>query len=246
VIEAFAVGVPARDEAKRIVDTIDALAGAAREAPAPVHLVVAADRCADATEALARQAMMQHGSTCFRSATVILVDAGTAGAARHTACLVALRQASADCRDRARIWIATTDADSAVPRSWFALHDAWARRGADGVAGLVELLTDDGPDPAVHRRWRDLVERAGVGHGHPHVHGANLGMRADLWLAAGGFAPVAVGEDRELWRRARALGGSLVGCSDMVVRTSARRRGRTPAGFAGLLAEIERDVRSSR
>jgi hypothetical protein len=236
VIEAFAVGVPARDESKRIVDTIDALAGAAREAPAPVHLVVAADRCADATEALARQAMMRHGSTCFRSATVILVDAGTAGAARHTACLAALRQASADCRDRARIWIATTDADSAVPRSWFVLHDAWARRGADGVAGLVELRSDDGLDPAVHRRWRDLVEREGVGHGHPHVHGANLGMRAHL----------AVGEDHELWRRARALGGSLVGCSEMVVRTSARRRGRTPAGFAGLLAELERDVRSSR
>jgi hypothetical protein len=238
MIEAFAVGIPARDEAERIVDMIDALTRAASNSPAPVHVAIAADHCRDDTEALARDAL-ERGRAAFRSASVIPLVAGTAGAARHAACRAALRHASVSCAAPERIWIATTDADSAVPDAWFTLHDAWARRGAHGVAGLVELFTDDGLSAAAHRRWRSFVEAGGVGHGHPHVHGANLGMRADLWLAAGGFDDRALGEDHELWKRARALGARLIGCADMVVRTSARTRGRTPAGLAGLLAQFD-------
>jgi len=243
VIKAFAVGIPARDEADRIVKAVQALARAAQRSPAPVHVVVAADRCDDATEPLARAALREGGAS-WRTASVVAIDSGTAGAARHAACLAALRRAMADGTEAHRVWVATTDGDSAVPPDWFVQHEAWACRGAHGVAGLVDLFADDGLSAAAQRRWRRSIERAGIGHGHPHVHGANLGMRADLWLAAGGFDQRAVGEDHELWRRARALGASLVGCADMVVRTSARTQGRTPAGFAGLLADL--DARVSR
>jgi hypothetical protein len=106
------------------------------------------------------------------------------------------------------------------------------------VAGLV-VLADDGPNGSARARWEALVQRRGAGLGHGHVHGANLGIRADLWLAAGGFDRREVGEDHELWRRARQLGASLVGVDDLAVRTSGRLQGRTPGGLAGLLSALD-------
>jgi hypothetical protein len=136
-------------------------------------------------------------------------------------------------------WLATTDADTTVPPRWLVRQLAWEERGADGVAGLVDLADGDGLSRRAQRRWRELVDRAGIGIDHPHVHGANLGMRADVWLAAGGFSHCAVGEDHELWRRARQIGARLVGAPDIVVRTSARTSGRAPGGLAALLAAFE-------
>ena len=138
------------------------------------------------------------------------------------------------------VWVATTDADSTVPPAWFVRHDEWARRGLDGVAGLVELSDAESLSARARRRWRDLVQERGLDVGHPHVHGANLGMRGGVWLGAGGFASLAVGEDHHLWDRARALGAVLLGTSDLIVRTAARTTGRTPGGLAGLLADLER------
>lgn len=237
MIDTFAVGVPARDEAARVGATIDALAVAARRSPAPVHLVIAADRCRDGTERMARRALRGGRRAAFASVRVQATAFGTAGGARQSACLGALRAATAGGGALERVWIATSDADSTVPPQWFEHQHEWSVRGAHGVAGLIELATDDGLDPATHHRWRALVDQAGTGTGHPHVHGANLAIRADLWLAAGGFPNRAVGEDNELWRRAGALGGHLVGSADSVVRTSARTVGRTPGGLARLLAE---------
>lgn len=238
MIEAFAVGLPCRNEADGIVSAIEALAEAAHRSPAAVHVVIAADCCRDGTDRLAARAL-RDAAASLRSAEVLTVELGTAGAARHMACATALRHAAAGGVAPDAIWIATTDGDSTVPPNWFVQHDAWERRGAHGVAGLVDLAPDDALSAATRSQWRTFVERAGIGHGHPHVHGANLGMRADLWLAAGGFDHLAVGEDHELWRRARALGAPLIACADMVVRTSARTRGRTPGGLAGLLAGFD-------
>ena len=62
MIDAFAVGIPARDESERIVATIEALTRAARSSPAPVHVSIAADRCRDDTEALARHALARNAT----------------------------------------------------------------------------------------------------------------------------------------------------------------------------------------
>jgi hypothetical protein len=42
--------------------------------------------------------------------------------------------------------------------------------------------------------------------GHPHVHGANLGIRGDTYLALGAEPSLRAGEDVELVRRAMAAG----------------------------------------
>lgn len=238
-IKAFAVGLPARDEVDHIVMAIEALDRAAGATRAPVHLAVVADLCGDATEQLARAVTAR--SSALRTSVVLRSEHGCAGAARDLACRTALAQAMGDTEDPTGLWVATTDADTVVPLPWLELQAVWSERGADGCAGLVELDPADPLPVVIRSRWKAHVDRRGSAFGHPHVHGANLGMRADLWLAAGGFRHLAVGEDHELWRRARALGGRLVGTDEIVVSTSARLVGRAPGGFADLLAGLRFD-----
>ena len=72
---------------------------------------------------------------------------------------------------------------------------------------------------------------------HPHVHGANLGMRADAYLAAGGWNPLTTAEDHDMWGRLRAHTGAHLSDARLQVLTSGRRTGRAPLGFAGALAK---------
>ena len=74
---------------------------------------------------------------------------------------------------------------------------------------------------------------------HTHVHGANLGVRADAYQAVGGWGlHVMVGEDHELVRRLTAAGLTVTRDTDTTVVTSSRTVGRVPAGFATRLAQL--------
>ena len=76
------------------------------------------------------------------------------------------------------------------------------------------------------------------GRPHPHVHGANLGIRASAYLAAGGFTPLRTAEDHALVAAAARAGCSVLRASDIPVRTSARRQARAPIGFGHLLRTL--------
>lgn len=89
----------------------------------------------------------------------------------------------------------------------------------------------------VHYR-RPVPEHVRLGVGHAHVHGANLGLLAAHWRAAGGCGEAADGEDHELRRRLVAIGVDVLGVDDLPVLTSGRLRGRAPAGFAGYLRAL--------
>ena len=71
------------------------------------------------------------------------------------------------------------------------------------------------------------------------MHGANLGVRADAYLAAGGHPRLATGEDVALVRSLEALGARLLRTAVDPVLTSGRRVGRAPDGVAGDLAALE-------
>ncbi|RII96479.1 glycosyltransferase, partial [Clavibacter michiganensis subsp. insidiosus] len=84
--------------------------------------------------------------------------------------------------DDAEHWIACTDADSAVPPAWITSQLELADAGSDVVVGTVRPeLEDLSPDQVA--AWR--ATRV-PGHANGHVHGANLGVRADAYVAAGG------------------------------------------------------------
>lgn len=223
-IERMLVVVPARDEADSVGACVTSIREAARSLRAAhpriaVRVVVVADACSDATAGIARRA----------GAEVVEIDARAVGAARQAGVDHGL-----DVRRASATWIATTDGDSAVPRSWLLDHLAAAAAGAALVVGGVE------PDPAHlappvlaawHARHDGLPTAASV-------HGANLGVRADALVRAGGFAPLALHEDVDLVARLRADGARIDAVARPRVRTSGRLRGRAEGGFASYLAAL--------
>ena len=83
----------------------------------------------------------------------------------------------------------------------------------------------------------DALYESGAGP-HPHVHGANLGIRASAYLAAGGFRPLRTAEDHALLAAATEAGCPVVQASDITVQTSGRRQARAPLGFSHLLRTL--------
>ena len=131
-------------------------------------------------------------------------------------------------------WLSCTDADSAVPADWLVTQFEHALAGTELLLGLVR------PDPA--ELGADLLDSWNQAHrltdGHPHVHGANLGISAEMYARTGGFADVAAHEDVLLAARVRELGGRVVSTASSPVLTSARLSGRAPTGMAHYLVAL--------
>ncbi len=229
------VVVPVRDEERRIGACLDAIDHAVRRVhahplrhgadstwPVPdVRVVVVLDACTDRTAAI----VATHPG-------VVTVASGAArvGAARARGVAHALRL---DRHPAEQVWIANTDADSRVPPDWLTHQLDCAHDGADVFCGLVN------PDigecgPAVYSAWASAYQHR---DGHPHVHGANLGIRASAYARCGGFEPSASAhEDVRLVRAARTRGLSVRSSSLAAVTTSGRVEGRVGAeGFADYL-----------
>ncbi|WP_431835614.1 glycosyltransferase [Cellulomonas sp. Y8] len=220
-VERLLVVVPVHDEEELLAACLASVAAAADAAGAPVDVVVVLDDCRDGSAAVAAAAGVR----------TLTVRAGAVGAARAAGVAAGLALRDDDPRS---VWIACTDADTVVPPHWLRGHRALADAGADVVVGTVR------PDP------RDLTPRQLAawratrvpGRPNGHVHGANLGIRADAYLRAGGFAPLVEHEDVDLVARLRADPEVVVRASDEVdVVTSGRTVGRTPGGYAGYLRD---------
>lgn len=230
-VTAIAVGVPARDEAAMIAACVSAIDVAAAAVAVPVRLVVVADGCTDDTATRAAVALRRAATVTGR-----VVAAGPLGVGRARA--LALDTALADLGGSVDgPWLATTDADTAVGPDWLRGQLRWADAGYDAVTGLVEVAWEgDGGDLAT--RYRASLADRGLGVGHRHVHGANLGLRAAWWAAVGGCGAGACGEDHELWERLGRAGARRIGVDDVAVTTSGRLTGRVEGGFAAYLSAL--------
>jgi glycosyltransferase involved in cell wall biosynthesis len=227
--------VPARNEESHIEACLTALEHATRRIhahplpdgattawPTPAVTIVAVlDSCTDAT------ARMVAGHP---SVEVVATSSGRVGAARSLGVRHGLDLTSDPA---SHVWIANTDADSQVPPDWLTQQLDAAHAGVDLFCGLVEPAMDD-CGRAAYASWASTYQRR---DGHPHVHGANLGIRADAYLAAGGFDPAASAhEDVKLVRAARAAGFTVVSSGAASVATSGRMYGRVSEdGFAAYL-----------
>ena len=220
-IAAAGIVVPAHDEEALLPACLAALRHAAGTLEVPVHLLVVADMCTDRTAEAARAG----------GARVISIRARRVGAARAAGMTELVRLASAF--DPARVWLATTDADTLVPPGWLRRQLEYANAGFDVVLGTVTVTDWDGHPPHAPIAF---AERYAFGAGpHPHVHGANLGIRASAYLASGGFRPLRTAEDHALLTAATQAGCPVVQASDIMVDTSGRRLARAPRGFSALL-----------
>ena len=117
MIEAIGVVIPAHNEEDLLPGCLAAVRQAAqRVAPVPVQLIVVADACTDRTAEHAARA----------GASVLRIGARCVGAARAAGMRQALSRAWH--LDPGSLWLATTDADTLVPRGWLSGTSAARRR----------------------------------------------------------------------------------------------------------------------
>lgn len=228
------VVVPARDEELLLGRCLRSVQRAVARSGVPadrVQVVVVADACTDGTAGLAARLLDGRGE-------VLEIDKSSAGWARHLGAARVLERFAMVPRER--LWLANTDADSTVPPSWLANQLELADLGVAAVAGIVKV--DSFRDhPAVVRRRFELCY-AGPSDEHPHVHGANLGVRGDAYEAVGGWPTINLAEDHGLWRVLAAGGWPTVSTRSLFVTTSGRGMGRAAGGFADLLTALGEDA----
>lgn len=238
-LDAVAVVIPVHNEEQHVVRALEAVRAAvdflkARRPGIDARVMVVLDACTDNSGFLARR---------FAAADprFIVMDAAfrCVGKSRRAG-IEALWDGPCDAGSAvpaSRLWLANTDADSCVPRNWLVRQVALADAGADVVLGSVEPDAE-GMDPDLVRRWHF---RHPLGEDHPHVFGANLGVRADAYVATGGFPAVDSGEDRLLVTRLRRGGARILATDSTRVLTSGRTEARAPRGFAGYLLSLTRE-----
>jgi len=223
------IAIPAHNEEAVLGACLDALLAAARD-PAlggeAVMVQVVLDACDDASAAV-----VAGRRAAFGAAGVALdcaaVDARLVGAARaEGARLLLLRGAR---------WLAFTDADTRVAPDWLAAQLAL---DADVVCGSVAV--DDwsphaGRADALRTHFHNTYQDR---DGHRHIHGANLGVSAAAYRAAGGFQEVPCHEDVLLVKALEGIGARFAWSARPRVFTSARTDARARGGFGDTLLRV--------
>jgi glycosyltransferase involved in cell wall biosynthesis len=224
--EHAVVVIPAHNESAHLPDSLKAVATAAACSSMTVLTVVVLDACDDASAALAGR----FGSDVH----FIEVDVRNVGASRAAGFEYA-RSAAMEGSDDSRTWYATTDADSRVDPDWLIRQTA---SGADMVLGVVRIANWRHLPTAAVRRYLAAYRSKRRPDGHGHVHGANMGFRAESYWRVGGFAALCTGEDVDLVRRFDEHGFVINRNDGLSVTTSARQKGKAPNGFAAYLRGI--------
>jgi glycosyltransferase involved in cell wall biosynthesis len=223
----LAIVIPARDEQELLHRCLRSVQNARLMLPSHVtsDLIVVTDQSTDDTFNIARDFVQGNG-------TVVESQAGCVGAARALGAQRALARYGGP---RNRCWLANTDADCQVPATWLQDQLSYANAGFSAIAGIIDVDSFAEHESFVSDRFRlsYLIHPDGT---HPHVHGANLGVRADAYLQAGGWHDLFTAEDHDLWRRLQSGRHKHVSDASLCVLTSGRRVGRAPLGFAGALA----------
>lgn len=218
------VVIPARNEAETLRACVESVERARHAIGSLVrtHAVLVLDDCTDGSAAIAAE---------FDDTEVLPVRFANVGRSRARG--VAYGLARID-DDPISVWIATTDADSIVADGWLREHVNASRAGADALVGSVVPLLDDLDET---RRTAWLASHS-PGSTLGHVHGANLGVRADAYLAVGGFTARAQDEDVSLVRRLRQARAHIIHSEREPVTTSSRLSGRVEGGYAQYLTDL--------
>lgn len=223
------IAVPAHNEEAMLGPCLAALLAAARDPGLQgeaVAVLIVLDACDDDSGGVVRR----H-RRLFEAAGVTLdcieVDERRVGAARGAG---ARRLLSLGAR-----WLAFTDADTRVTPQWLVAQLAL---NADVVCGSVAV-----DDWSPHAERADALRAHFEGfyqdrEGHRHIHGANLGVAAAAYQAAGGFEAVSCHEDVLLVKALERIGARFAWSARPRVFTSARRDARARDGFGDTLLRM--------
>jgi glycosyltransferase involved in cell wall biosynthesis len=223
----IAIVIPARDEEELLPRCLHSIQRARLILPSHFtsDLIVVTDQSTDDTYNIARGIVQETG-------VVIKCEAGCVGAARALGVQLALDRHNGAM---SRCWLANTDADCEVPVTWLQDQLGYANAGVAAVAGIIDVDSFVEHEFLVPERFRlsYLINADGT---HPHIHGANFGVRADAYLHSGGWQDLSTAEDHDLWRRLHIGRHQRISDARLCVLTSGRRVGRAPVGFADALA----------
>jgi glycosyltransferase involved in cell wall biosynthesis len=242
VVRTAAVGVvvPVHNEEELLRPALAAIARACSEVTErgiECRTAVVLDGCSDGSEAIARRWTRSLARLEGPHRSVVLRGHSTGvGAARRLGAATLLRKWRT--RDPRNIWLATTDADSRVPREWLVAQVAAHEVGADVWTGRVAVEDWSPYGATTALRWNEAYDGEAV-----PVHGASLGFNARMYLDVGGFAALHTGEDRALHQAILDAGGRACHDMDLRVTTSGRRQARAPLGFAHALSSFDEDLR---
>lgn len=242
-LDRIAVVIPAHNEEEHLGRALLSVQRAADalhrvRSDITVGVTVVLDSCTDGSAGIAAQHVAADRR--FNAVEVSLRNAGASRAAGIRAAGIGTARRRPPGKRwtpppwAGRTWLANTDADSQVPDNWLVRQLEFAEAGADAVLGSVE------PDPAgmdaeLRRRW---LERHPFEEDHPHIYGANFGVRASAYLAAGGFPKLASHEDRTLVQSLRNRAFTVTATDSMRVLTSGRIHARAPHGFGAYLRTL--------
>ncbi|WP_295372838.1 glycosyltransferase [uncultured Pseudacidovorax sp.] len=218
------VAIPAHDEEAHIAATLAAVRVAAAHPDLQgeaVRVVVVLDACADGTARLARHA----------GAWTLPIEARNVGTARAAGADWLL---AAGAR-----WLAFTDADTRVDARWLAAQLALQ---ADAVCGSVAVDDWSAHGPLADRLQAHFDHHYRDADGHRHIHGANLGVSAEAYRRAGGFAPLHCSEDVALVEALARTGARIAWSALPRVWTSARPQARARGGFGDTLLAMARSL----
>jgi glucosyl-3-phosphoglycerate synthase len=230
------VVVPARDEQDRIGTCLEALA-AQTVGRHRFETILVADACRDRTETVARETATRLGLTL----TVLQGPGEGSGPARK----LGMDAAAERLRSLGfpRGLIATTDADSEPAPDWLERQLAHLERGADVIAGAIELAESGQlPTAVLDRRRRDAEARMAAiaavdaDAAHHHFAGASLGVNADVYRRVGGIDGSRALEDEAFADALAVHKIPILRPADVRVRTAVRTDGRAARGLSVDLA----------
>ncbi len=243
-IDAVAVVVPAHNEERHLDACLSSINQAlCRTTTAHIRLIVVVlDSCDDESRAVTERRARVVGP-CGPRYLVVDTDVRNVGAARALGSRLALEHLDDSGVGASQVWLGHTDADSTVPQDWVVRQLRYANR-FDAVAGVVRVDSWTDHPTGTQARFEARYEQRPRWHRppiwHPHVHGANLGVRGDAYLGAGGFPARSSSEDHALWSALGIGTARRLATRRLWVTTSGRSIGRAPDGFAGHLATLAR------
>ena len=228
------IGIPVRNEARRLTRLLDALAEQTL-GPNAFTACFLLDGCTDESLTILSDRagglpFQMHVETLPRSAP----NAGRARSAAMRLCLSRLGQAE-------EALLLTTDADSVPAHDWVEMN-CRSLQTVDLVAGHIirkgrragtwrTRLEDYQFELHRFRRTLDPINHDPA-PSHPSLGGASLAFRASVYRELGGFLDLAHGEDTALAETARRQNYLVRQDGRVKVLTSGRTIGRAPDGLA--------------
>jgi hypothetical protein len=238
---SIVVAVPVKDEAERIVSCLRALSfqqGVSRH-----RIVLLLNNCVDETRAIVSTLApsLPVPVHCFE--VTLRPELANAGCARRLAMEAAEELVEPDGI------LLTTDADGCVDADWIALNLRALRRGADAVAGRIEIdaveaalipskLHEDDARECAYGVLLDEIDAELDSDPfdplprHSEHSGASIAVTVSAYRRAGGIPAVALGEDRAFFEALRRVDARIRHAPEVRVVVSGRTLGRAVGGMA--------------